>query len=323
MLVLDTDGLAATDRYEALRTVAAREGGVSTVEESQPPDRMHKRLEIWHFGPLTLFDTYGTGARFARPLRTARRELMDNVSVMTQAEGFGTAAFGCDGFQRRLAGRGVGLAPHMVAAHEYGWSGIGRSVAFSVELALLDLPVDTVRAAVPRLQHSPVEAILLLQVRELRRHADRLSDDPSAEPLAAATLQLTRALIVSVAGRDRLRRAVRQETLFTRVLVYVRAHLREPDLTPQRIARAHGISVRTLYRLCEQEGVSLEKWIIQRRLEGARAELASPDRAHRTVDSIARSWGFVQPAHFARRFRQAFGSTPSQWRRLARAGSAS
>ncbi|MGY0020502.1 helix-turn-helix domain-containing protein [Streptomyces sp. cg35] len=324
MLVLDTDDLAPADRYEALRSVVAREGGVSTVEEREPAARMRKRLEVWHFGPLTLFDTYGTAVRFARPVRTARRELMDNVSVMTQAEGFGTAAFGCDGFQRRLAGGGVGLTPHMVASHEYAWSGIGRSVAFSVGLAHLGLPVDTVRAAVPLLQHSPVESMLLHQIRELRRHADRLSDDPAADALAAATVHLTRALIVSVAGRDRLRRAVAEETLFTRILAYVRAHLREPDLAPQRIAWAHGISVRTLYRLCEQEGLSLESWIIQRRLEGARADLASPGQAHRTIGAIARSWGFVHPAHFTRRFHRAYGSTPSQWRHgsAKRAGAA-
>lgn len=320
MLVLDTNDLPAVDRYEALRNAVAREGGVDTVEESEPAAGTWKRLEVWHIGSLTMFDTHGTGARFVRSYRKTRRELVDSVSIMTQAEGFGTGAFGCDGHQRHLGAQGIGLTPHMVASHEYGWSGTGRSVAFSVDIAHLALPVDTVRAAIPLLQHSPVESLLLQHIRGLRRHADQFSGRPEAEALAAATVQLTRALIVSVAGRDHTRREVAQETLLTRVLAYLRAHLTEPDLTPQRVAWAHGISVRTLYRLCEEGGLSLEKWIIRRRLEGARNDLAATEQAHRTIEAIARSWGFTNPAHFSRRFHQTYGATPSQWRRHSQHG---
>ncbi|MFF3848183.1 helix-turn-helix domain-containing protein [Streptomyces sp. NPDC002328] len=320
MLVLDTDDVPVADRYEALRAVVAREGGVSDVEEDEPAAAMWKRLEVWNLGPLTLFDTRGTSVRFVRSYRKTRRELVNNVSIMTQAEGFGTGAFGCDGHQRHLKTGGLGLVPHMVASHEYGWSGSGRSVAFSVDIAQLDLPVDTVRAAIPLVRHSPVESLLLQQLRLLRRHADRFSAGPEAEALAAATVQLTRALIMSVAGDGRVREEVSRETLLTRVLAYLRAHLTEPDLTPQRVARAHGVSVRTLYRLCEEGGFSLEQWIIRRRLEGARADLAAPDQAHRTVEAVARSWGFTRPAHFSRRFHQAYGTTPGQWRRHARQG---
>ncbi|MFJ8112694.1 helix-turn-helix domain-containing protein [Streptomyces sp. NPDC096132] len=315
MLVLDTNDLPVADRYEALRNVVAREGGVDTVEEDESAAGMWKRLEVWHIGPLTLFDTRGTGVRFVRSYRKARRELVDSVSVMTQAEGFGTGAFGCDGHQRQLGAEGIGLTPHMVVSHEYGWTGTGRSVAFSVDIAQLGLPVDTVRDAIPLLRHSPVESLLLQHIRGLRRHADRISGAPEADALAAATVHLTRALIVSVAGHDHTRREVAQETLLTRVLAYLRAHLTEPDLTPQRIAWAHGVSVRTLYRLCEEGGLSLEKWIIRRRLEGARNDLAAAEHAHRTVEAIARSWGFSHPAHFSRRFHRAYGLTPTQWRR--------
>ncbi|MDN3029067.1 helix-turn-helix domain-containing protein [Streptomyces sp. S.PB5] len=316
--MLDTNDLPAADRLEALHAVVAQEGGISSAEEHEPAADMWKRLEVWHFGPVTLFDTRGTGVRFVRSFRKARRELLDNVSVMAQAEGFGTAAFGCDGYQRQLGADGIGLTPHMVASHEYGWAGAGSSLAFSVDIAHLALPVDTVRAAVPLLQHSPVESLLLQHIRGLRLQADRLSTGPEAEALAAATVQLTRALIVSVAGNDTTRRAVAHETLLTRVLAYLHAHLTEPELTPQRVARAHGISVRTLYRLCEENGLSLEQWIIRHRLEGARDDLAATDQDHRTNESIARSWGFGNPAHFSRRFQQTYGTTPTRWRRHSR-----
>ncbi|MEV0175478.1 helix-turn-helix domain-containing protein [Streptomyces sp. NPDC050803] len=320
MLVLDTNDLPVADRYEALRNAVVREGGIDTVQEIEPAAGMWKRLEVWHIGPLTLFDTRGTSVRFARSSRKTHRNLVDSVSIMAQADGYGTGAFGCDGYQRHLGAQGIGLTPHMVTSHEYAWSGIGRSLAFSVDLAHLALPVDTVRAAIPLLQYAPIESLLLQHIRGLRRHVDRFSGRPEAEALASATVQLTRALIVSVAGDDHTRREVAQETLLARILAYLHAHLTEPDLTPQRVARVHGISVRTLYRLCEEGGLSLEKWIIRRRLEGARNDLAAPEQAHRTIEAVARSWGFTHPAHFSRRFREAFGTTPGQWRRDSQQG---
>ncbi|MFE0711386.1 helix-turn-helix domain-containing protein [Streptomyces sp. NPDC058865] len=62
------------------------------------------------------------------------------------------------------------------------------------------------------------------------------------------------------------------------------------------------------------------RWIIRRRLEGARGELAVTERAPRTIEAVARSWGFPNPAHFTRRFRMAYGVTPGEWTRLARQG---
>ncbi|MER6675277.1 helix-turn-helix domain-containing protein [Streptomyces sp. NPDC000983] len=313
MLVLDTDTLPVTDRLAALHAAVAREGGISTVQELEPASRMQKRLEVWNFGPLTMFDTRGTAVRFVRSLRRARRELANNVSLMTQLDGHGTGAFGCNGYQRHLSADGLGLVPHMAASHEYGWAESGRSIAFSVDIAELGLPVDTVRAAVPLIGYSPVESLLAHHLRALHRDADRLSAGPEAEALAAATVQLTRALILSVAGHEETRREAARHTLLTRVLAYLQAHLTDPDLSPARIAWVHGISVRTLYRLCEEGGISLEQWIIGRRLEGARGELAATDRVPRTIEAVARAWGFGNPAHFTRRFRRAYGVTPGEW----------
>ncbi|WP_037973923.1 helix-turn-helix domain-containing protein [Streptomyces yerevanensis] len=64
----------------------------------------------------------------------------------------------------------------------------------------------------------------------------------------------------------------------------------------------------------------LEKWIIRRRLEGARSDLAALGHSHRTIDAVARSGGFTNPTFFSRHFRQTYGTTPSQWRRLSQQG---
>ncbi len=95
---------------------------------------------------------------------------------------------------------------------------------------------------------------------------------------------------------------------------YVRRHLTEPGLDAERIARAHAVSVRHLYRVCAAAGMSLEQEVIAQRLEGARAELAGP--GDRSVAVVARRWGFPDPSHFAREFRRRVGMTPTEYRRL-------
>ncbi|MGW5861566.1 helix-turn-helix domain-containing protein [Streptomyces sp. NPDC055239] len=313
MLVLDTDDLPATDRIEAFQAAAVGESGSCSVEQEHPEGGARKKLEVWNFGPLTLFATRGSGMRIWRTSRHARSDSMNTVSIITQSQGTGT--FTWNGHQQHVGPDSLVLA-HKTAGYEYAWSGAGLSVAFMVDTELLGLPEHQIRTAIPLLRHSDVAPLLLRHIRDLHERADQLSAGPGAEALASATLELTRALIVSVAADEHTRRSVAEDTLLTRVLAYIRAHLSDPGLTPHSIAAAHNVSERTLYRLCEQGGLGLEKWIIRRRLEGTRHDLATPEHAHRTIEAVARSWGFTNPAYFSRRFHQTYGATPRQWRRL-------
>ncbi len=115
----------------------------------------------------------------------------------------------------------------------------------------------------------------------------------------------------------RWRRAVGQRSALTDafapgVFAYVRQHLPDRDLTPVTIARAHNISVRYLYKLCDAAGVKLVEWIIAERLEGARRDLTSPSQGNRTIAFISQQWGFKDPSHFSSRFRNAYGISPRE-----------
>ena len=98
-----------------------------------------------------------------------------------------------------------------------------------------------------------------------------------------------------------------------RVFAYVRQHLTDRDLTPVTIARAHNISVRYLYKLCDAAGVKLVDCIIAERLEGS---TAGPDctraGATGTIALVSRKWGFKDPSHFSSRFRHAYGISPRE-----------
>lgn len=86
-------------------------------------------------------------------------------------------------------------------------------------------------------------------------------------------------------------------------------------LTVQEVAEAVGMGLRSL-----QEGfrrykhVSPHDYIKQTRLARARSELLDPGST-RSIEAIARHWGFVNRGHFALDYRNAFGEQPSATRR--------
>ncbi len=106
-------------------------------------------------------------------------------------------------------------------------------------------------------------------------------------------------------------------TALFRLKSVIEARVREPDLRPTAVAAAAGMSVRYANSLLSKEGSSLERFILQRRLERCRQALADATQAHRMVGEIAFSWGFSDLSHFGRRFRAAYGMTPGDYRRQA------
>lgn len=72
-----------------------------------------------------------------------------------------------------------------------------------------------------------------------------------------------------------------------RIKMFVEDHLRDPELSPERIAAAHGISTRYLSKLFEPTGRSVARWIWERRLEHIERDLRDPDLAAHSVSEIA------------------------------------
>ena len=186
--------------------------------------------------------------------------------------------------------------------------------ALHLDLDELGLPLDVVRAAARELRSSPLYPLVRDHVVRVTAHARTCADSAAAGDLGRASVRLVRALVLSAAEQARALDDATPASTADRVDAYVRTHLRDPDLTPAEIAAENGISVRALYRIFEARGVGLERSIIERRLEGARTDLAAPGRRHHSIATVARTWGFDNPSFFSRRFRAAFGVTPRQWR---------
>lgn len=100
----------------------------------------------------------------------------------------------------------------------------------------------------------------------------------------------------------------------TRLRHSLRDQCLDPELSPATFATLHGISTRYLFHLFASAGTTFVGELIQVRLEIGRQMLSDRRFATLSVGDIAAHCGFVEPSHFARRFRQAHGCAPSAFR---------
>jgi AraC-like DNA-binding protein len=193
-----------------------------------------------------------------------------------------------------------------------------RQHKFRIPLDRLALPADVIRR-VCAVSLSPGHPITDLAATYLHRLALRpgMFDRPGGDLVSQPSIELLRAVITTHLDAVELGKESLHATLVVRIMEYVRTHLREPDLSAGRIAAEHHISVRQLYRILADEGISLGDWIRARRLEECRKDLASTG-AGDPVFAVARRWGFTDPSSFARMFRATFGMSPREWRETNR-----
>lgn len=101
-----------------------------------------------------------------------------------------------------------------------------------------------------------------------------------------------------------------------RIEHHIEQQLGNPDLNPQMIAQASGLSVRYLHKLFTNTPYSLGEWIRLRRLEAVNRGLLDPN-CHLAIGELAMRWGFSDQAQFTRNFRQHFGRTAREVRSSA------
>lgn len=132
--------------------------------------------------------------------------------------------------------------------------------------------------------------------------------------LGDAVLDLVTAALTEQLGEPTPRPPTPKRRLATEVYTFIERNLTNPDLRPHDIADAHFVSLRQIQKALEGEGDSVAAAIRSRRLDRCRRDLSNPSLTCESIASIAARWGFLDPAHFSRLFRAAFGISPREFR---------
>ncbi|WP_067652068.1 AraC family transcriptional regulator [Nocardia harenae] len=256
---------------------------------------------------LTRLRYAGLAASSAREHRTDPSARIVSVAVLTPGEWALTA--------RGIAVPADPSRPTLIALDQSGpfdfrGHGSGSAVLVHIGHARLTLSIETVHRGLDHLH--PGLALYPLVRNHLQQLGAVAAEAPALLPtLGPSTIALIRSLLISAA--DAARGELPERTPIAAVERYIADHLDEPGLCAERIAAAHCISARQLYKIWPAGNGPLAGYITARRLERARITLRT--QPHLSIAEVARRHGFAHPTHFSHRFRDAFGCSPSAWRR--------
>lgn len=110
-------------------------------------------------------------------------------------------------------------------------------------------------------------------------------------------------------------RLTSEELLRRRVYELIEHRLDLNTVTTADLCRFLEVSTEQLAAAFRGDG-GLQAWLLQRRLESARAALTRSDRVE-PIGNIAHRLGFSDASHLSRAFRQRYGLSPRDYRRLA------
>ncbi len=99
-----------------------------------------------------------------------------------------------------------------------------------------------------------------------------------------------------------------------RIKAYIGTHLRDPELSIDRIAGAMNCTKRYVHKVFQPEATSVSESILRMRLNRCREDLRNPARSQSSITDIAYSWGFNNPAHFSKAFKDEFNVSPRFFR---------
>jgi AraC-like DNA-binding protein len=150
---------------------------------------------------------------------------------------------------------------------------------------------------------------MVITMQEERRHFSETTFDIACEQLLDLICLVAEGATDSAPAEHRA--AVEAE-----VRRYIHRHTDDRDLNVASIARALGWSIRYIQAVFKDAGTTSRDLIREERLRVARTRLSSEGWTRFSVAEIAYASGFTSHASFSTAFRQEFGMTPRDARKL-------
>jgi AraC-like DNA-binding protein len=309
-LLIDTSTVAPHERMELW---SAATSALFCPSELRPvhPAPFCGRMARYGLGPLDVFRVRGSAVQLERTTRGIRAADPEFFSLSMLRSGCLLARQ-----EERASEVGQGVVAALDSSLPFAMRADGAfdQIVITIPKALLRPHAERIArrtGCAVSLRSGPgrVAAALVAQVvAELE--SGRVG--PQDADLADGLLALVRALYAGEAAGEQA--GGMQDVHLRAVKAYIEAHLQDRDLGPASIARAQFISLRYLHKLFEREGVTVSRFIRERRLERCRRDLQDPALAHETILAIAARWGFASASHFSHAVRAAYGCSPSELR---------
>ncbi len=141
--------------------------------------------------------------------------------------------------------------------------------------------------------------------------------DGSREQLGEKVLDLLAVAFESRANEVPLTDSTARTVKLRLLKGYIDANIGNPLLSPERVAKAHQMSVRSLHYIFKGDGQTVSDYIWNQRLERCKQELQLPCSSKRRITEIALASGFNSMSHFSSLFRRRYGMTPTEARDLS------
>jgi AraC family transcriptional regulator, positive regulator of tynA and feaB len=311
--VFSTSEVHARDRFALWHDVACQ----TIVDHTSKPasrSQFDASIEVGALADLNIVRFKVSAMEVSHTVRHIRRAPGDDLFVCQQIAG--CLALEQDGRQAILNPGDITLLDPMEPyLGRFGPS--SKLLVLKVPRRSLEARTGGARKLALRLVN-PVDAEPRLASQFLSLLPDCAEDlrQASVELVRNQALDLIASALIRTVAEEPLRLTAARSVASLNIRAAIEMRLADASLRPEAVAAACGISVRYANSILAQEGLSLGRLIIQRRLEHCRTCLNDEAHAHRPISDIAYRWGFSDMTHFSRLFKKAYGVLPREFRKL-------
>jgi AraC-like DNA-binding protein len=313
--VFSTDQVHARDRFDYWHSVACKK---IVEHDTIPADRLNfgASIEVGGLGNLELVQFQNSPMQVCHTLAHAARARPDELFVCYQVSGELFIAQNA-----REVTLGAGTLTLLDPSLPYDSRFFDGSKTLVVKVPRLELRarLGRNRELVARLVHpARIDDSLTLTLTAMLPSLAAKMAPVTEEMVGNHAMDLIALSIARTLEGEAVRVSSSKAVLLARIRAAIEARLTEPDLHAQDVADAVGISVRYANEVLTSQDTTIKQLVLARRLARCRYALEDPNQAHRTVSEIAYGWGFSDLTHFGRKFKAAYGVTPSEYQALAR-----
>lgn len=306
-LVFSTRSLALEDQFPAWQVYMAPLADVRLPDDKSLRDGFLAQHVAWNLGRMIIVQQDTPAHSYVRSAAKLRSSSIDHWCIVLRRRGLSWT---------EVDGRVVESQPGAVELRSLGFPFRGR--ATDSECLCLYLPRDLFADVLARFDarnNSVLSGNFATLLADYIKAVEARLRSLSVEDLPQV-VQATRDMIVAALGSPADHKAdleqLRGVALMERARRYIQSHLDAPDLGPEKICRALGVSRSRLYQLFEPGG-GVVHYIQRRRLLAAHVALSDHVDIRRIID-IAEAVGFSSSANFSRAFSKEFGYSPREAR---------